>query len=353
MTDASSRIAVVILNWNGKSFLERFLPGVLLSCKGIAELIVADNSSSDDSVVFLRQNFPEVRIIELQENHGYTGGYNEALALVNSEYYILLNSDVEVEGDWINPVVRLMDSNKKIAACQPKILSQSTTDEFEYAGAAGGYIDKLGFPFCRGRIFNSIEKDNGQYDVSTPVFWASGACMFVRASAFHEFKGFDEHFFAHMEEIDLCWRLQNSGYEIWYCADSKVYHVGGGTLPKHNPKKTYLNFRNNLFLLYKNTSVKEFKKLIFYRRILDAIAAIKFLLSNGSKDCLAVFKAHRDFEKGKTRYRMQPSSTKNPEIQQNRMIYQKSILFAYYFRGIKKFSDLKGSLGNPVKAPEL
>ena len=348
MTEHSSRIAVVILNWNGKSFLERFLPGVLDSCKGAAELIVADNFSTDDSIEFLEKNFPEVRIIKLSKNNGYTGGYNEALAEVKSEYYVLLNSDVEVKGDWINPVIRLMDSNKQIAACQPKILSQSTPDEFEYAGAAGGFIDKLGFPFCRGRIFNSMEKDKGQYNDRCRIFWATGACIFVRASTFHEFSGFDDHFFAHMEEIDLCWRMQNAGYEIWYCAESTVYHVGGGTLPKHNPKKTYLNFRNNLFLLYKNVSETEFKKLIFYRQLLDGIAALKFLFSNSRMDCMAVYKAHRDFKIDKKRYQPGISQIKKPEIQQNRLIYQKSILFAYYLRGIKKFSDLKGSLGKSV-----
>jgi GT2 family glycosyltransferase len=342
MSSPTSRIAVVILNWNGVSFLEKYLPGVLKSCKGIAELIVADNASTDTSVEFIERNFPSVRIIKLPKNNGFTGGYNESLKLVNSEYYVLLNSDVEVKDDWISPVIRLMDSNKNIAACQPKILSQARPKEFEYAGAAGGYIDKYGYPFCRGRIFNSIEEDLGQYNDSRRIFWATGACMFVRANCFHELNGFDPHFFAHMEEIDLCWRMQQKGYEIWYCAESKVYHVGGGTLPKNNPKKTYYNFRNNLFLLYKNVPKAQFKKILFYRRIFDSIAALKFLISNGRADCSAVFRAHKDFNSGKKRYEGEYSDIHLSDIQSNKMVLQKSILFTYYMRGIQKFSELKG-----------
>ncbi len=336
------RVAVVILNWNGQSFLERFLPGITQSCRDRAELIVADNASTDNSIQFIEKNYPGIRIIRLSKNNGFTGGYNESLAQIKSEYYVLLNSDVEVKEDWISPVIRLMDSNKKIAACQPKILSQSKPDEFEYAGAAGGFIDRLGFPFCRGRIFNTLEKDNGQYDDNCRIFWATGACMFVRASCFHELNGFDNHFFAHMEEIDLCWRMQHAGYEIWYCADSKVYHVGGGSLPKENPKKTYFNFRNNLFLLFKNVPESEFKKLIFYRRILDTLAAIKFLISNSREDSLAVFRAHKDFQADKKRYAEGNKNMHLSEIQDNKLVYQKSILFSYYLLGLKKFTDLKG-----------
>lgn len=338
----NSRVSIVILNWNGQSFLEKFLPGILLSCRGVADLIVADNASTDESIPFLEKKFPEVQIIRLQKNEGFTGGYNQALAQVKSEYYILLNSDVEVKDDWINPVIQLLDSNKNIAACQPKILSQFIPDEFEYAGAAGGFIDKYGFPFCRGRIFNNLEKDYGQYDENCRIFWATGACMFIRASVFHEMNGFDNYFFAHMEEIDLCWRMQNAGYEIWYCGQSKVYHVGGGTLPKHNPKKTYLNFRNNLFLLYKNLPKQTFDRIMLYRKIFDTIAAFKFLFSNGIKDSMAVLKAHKDFHSGKNRYDESATTLYRSDIQYNNLIYPKSILFEYYLKGLKKFSELKG-----------
>ncbi len=342
MTGTPSRVAVVILNWNGKSFLEKFLPGVLESCRDTADLIVADNCSNDDSVAFVREHFPEVRIIQLDKNNGYTGGYNDALLQVKSEYYVLLNSDVEVKDDWITPVIRLMDSNKKIAACQPKILSHAEPDAFEYAGAAGGFIDKYGFPFCRGRIFQSIEKDSGQYDNSRRIFWATGACMFIRAECFHEFSGFDRDFFAHMEEIDLCWRLQHEGYEIWYCAESKVYHVGGGTLPKNNPQKTYLNYRNNLFLLYKNLPPVQFRKVFFFRKIVDFIAALKFLQTNGTEDCKAVFRAHRDFQKDKWKYEARHNGLQSTDFQANNLIYPSSILFSYFIRRQRKFSELKG-----------
>lgn len=342
MIDSNSRISVVILNWNGLTFLEKFLPGIFKSCQGIAELIVADNASTDKSLDYIEKNYPEIRIIRLLKNSGYTGGYNDALSQVKSEYYVLLNSDVEVKGDWISPVIRLMDSNKNIAACQPKILSQSQADEFEYAGAAGGFIDKFGFPFCRGRIFNTLEKDHGQYNNNCRIFWATGACMFIRSSCFHEFEGFDNDFFAHMEEIDLCWRMQHAGYEIWYCADSTVYHVGGGTLPKNNPKKTYLNFRNNLFLLYKNVPEKQFRKMFVYRKVFDSIAALKFLFSNGWPDFLAVFRAHSDFQKGKKRYTKMHLNLNGHDSQADTCVYQKSILWAYYLGSSKKFSDLKG-----------
>ena len=248
----SVRIAVVILNWNGRHFLEKFLPDVIRFSSDDASVVVADNASTDDSVEYLKKNFPSVRIILNEKNEGFTGGYNRALEKVEAEFYVLLNSDVEVTQDWLKPLLRLMDANKKIAACQPKILSYHEKDKFEYAGAGGGFIDKNGYPFCRGRIFSELETDHHQFDDERPVFWATGACMFVRASVYHELKGLDENFFAHMEEIDLCWRMQRAGYEVYYCGKSTVYHVGGGTLPKNNPRKTYLNFRNNLITFTKN-----------------------------------------------------------------------------------------------------
>lgn len=248
------KTAVVILNWNGRKFLKKFLPDVIKFSKKDAEVIVADNASTDDSVAVLKADFPEIRIIENKSNGGFAKGYNQALKLIDAEYYILLNSDIEVTENWINPVIELMESDKNIAACQPKIRSYHEKEKFEYAGAAGGFIDKFGYPFCRGRIFQSLEEDKGQYDDTVEIFWATGAALFIRAELYHKLGGMDDDFFAHMEEIDLCWRLKNEGYKIMYCPKSTVYHVGGGTLPTSSSWKTYLNFRNNFFLIYKNHS---------------------------------------------------------------------------------------------------
>nr|MBP8033086.1 glycosyltransferase family 2 protein [Bacteroidia bacterium] len=249
----SSKVAVVILNWNGKPFLEKFLPTVLQYSSG-AQIIVADNQSSDDSVAFLKTQFPQVSVILNPSNDGFATGYNLALKQVKAEYYVLLNSDVEVTENWLQPIIKLMDENLKVAACQPKILDYNHPSKFEYAGAAGGFIDKYGYPFCRGRIFNVLEEDKAQYDTAKEVFWATGACMFVRAEAFWKVGGFDDDYFAHMEEIDVCWRMKNIGYQIYVEPSSKVYHVGGGTLNKLSPRKTFLNFRNNLTTLTKNAS---------------------------------------------------------------------------------------------------
>ncbi|MCB0509691.1 MAG: glycosyltransferase family 2 protein, partial [Bacteroidetes bacterium] len=247
------RVAIVILNWNGKHWLEKFLASVLTySDPSFCDVIVADNASTDNSLEFLKENFPDVQTIVFEKNHGFTGGYNRALKSLEHEYFVLLNSDIEVSKNWIEPIIRLMDGDKLIAACQPKILDYNKRDYFEYAGASGGYIDFLGYPFCRGRIFDALEKDEGQYDDAKRVFWASGACLFVRSEVYKKLGGLDEYFFAHMEEIDLCWRMQNEGYHVWVEPLSKVYHVGGGTLQSDSPKKTYLNFRNNLFLILKN-----------------------------------------------------------------------------------------------------
>jgi GT2 family glycosyltransferase len=326
--------AIVILNWNGKHFLETFLPSVVNNSRS-AEVIVADNGSTDDSISFLEKNFPSVRIIRLDKNLGFTGGYNAALKQVQADYYVLLNSDVQVTAGWIEPIVQLMEADKSIGAMQPKLLSFHSPDGFEYAGAAGGFIDKYGYPFCRGRIFLSLEKDNHQYDDDAEIFWATGACMFVRASAFHLVNGFDENFFAHMEEIDLCWRMRSSGYSIHYCGRSTVYHVGAGTLLKSNPKKTYLNFRNNLFLLYKNLDSKTFSDIYLFRIIFDSIAAIRFLFgSGGYKEMMAVIDAHRDF------HRQKKSLVRSASISRKH-IYPKSILFDYYLGGKKTFSSLE------------
>lgn len=290
------KVSVVILNYNGKSWVEKFLPNVIAhTTYPNSEIIIADNASTDDSVAFMQQHYPAIRLIQNHTNTGYAGGYNEALKQVNSDYYVLLNSDVEVTAGWIEHVMDFMMKDNTMAACQPKILSYYEKSKFEYAGAAGGFIDKYGYPFCRGRIFNSSEPDNGQYNQSGEVFWASGACLFIRADLYHSTGGLDEDFFAHMEEIDLCWRLKNLGYKIGYCAESVVYHVGGGTLHKSNPRKTFLNFRNSRSLLHKNLTKKLLKNVNFIRNILDRIAWLKIKITDTQEDADAVINALRDY----------------------------------------------------------
>jgi GT2 family glycosyltransferase len=335
------KVSVVILNWNGKKFLSDFLPKVIAYSKDIATVIVADNASTDDSVSFLKQTFPEIRIIQNPENGGFAKGYNDALKQVESDYFILLNSDVEVSPGWIEPLLARLEADQQIGAAQPKMLDYYKRDHFEYAGAAGGFIDSLGYPFCRGRIFSSLEKDNGQYNTDAEIFWATGACMMVRAEVFKKLGGFDEEYFAHMEEIDLCWRIRHAGYKIICCPASAVYHVGGGTLPKSNSRKTYLNFRNNLITVYKNSLGKGLLLKILGRLILDGVAALKFLIEGHPKDFLAVAKAHFYF------YRTIPKQRKKRKaIQKNicdpdqTYIFPKSIVSAFYLRGIQKFSDL-------------
>ena len=334
------KIAIVILNWNGKEMLEQFLPFVISHSEG-ASICIADNASSDDSVSFLRKEFPRIRIIQNKSNDGYSSGYNEALRQIEAEYYILLNSDVEVSPNWLTPIISMMDEDRSIAACQPKILSFNNKSMFEYAGAAGGFIDKDGYMFCRGRIFNHFEMDEGQYNGNTEIFWASGACLFIRADLFHEVDGLDSDFFAHMEEIDLCWRLKNKGYRIMYNSESIVYHVGGGTLSKNNPVKTYLNFRNNLYLLTKNYFQGNYALKLFYRLILDGLASIKFLFDGHPDHSVAVLKAHFSFYRNFNRFYKKRRKVKkevssyNPKGQ-----YKKSIVFHYFIKGIRKFSDL-------------
>lgn len=340
INENSSKCAVVILNWNGRAYLEKFLPSVIQFSQG-AEVIVADNNSTDDSLAFLTTHFPSVTIIRNSENGGYAKGYNDALQKVCTDFYVLLNSDVEVTANWLAPVLSIMQADPDVAACQPKILDYNNRGSFEYAGAAGGFIDKFGYPFCRGRIFDLYEQDNGQYSDSREIFWATGACLFIRASAFHSQKGFDEDFFAHMEEIDLCWRLKNEGHKIFYCGESTVYHVGGGTLNKLSPKKTYLNFRNNLILLCKNHSSRFFRIKLFLRMILDGIAGVKFLLSGDASHCKAVIHAHFSFYKS---FRKTLSKRKILKARIKKYatscIYTKSIVADYYLRGKKKFSSL-------------
>ncbi|MDP4289713.1 MAG: glycosyltransferase family 2 protein [Bacteroidota bacterium] len=330
------KTAVVILNWNGKRFLKQFLPQVISRSNDQAAIIVADNASTDDSVEMLKQNFPEIEIIINPTNSGYAGGYNQALKQVDAEYYILLNSDIEVGENWIEPVIAMMDADKSIAACQPKIRSYIDHESFEYAGAAGGFIDTFGYPFCRGRLFQTIEKDNGQFDDPCEIFWATGACMFVRADIFHTAGGFDTDFFAHMEEIDLCWRIKNMNYKIMYCPDSVVYHIGGGTLPKNSPRKTYLNIRNNLFLLLKNLPVSRLFAILFARFILDGIASIKFLIDGGIGDFMAVLKAHLSFYAHFNKMRRKRNSTQS----QHTGIFHGNVVWEYYVMRRHTFREL-------------
>lgn len=289
------KIAVVILNWNGKQLLEQFLPSVVKHSEE-AIVYVADNASTDDSIDFVKSHFPSVKIIQNKVNGGYAKGYNDALEGIKADIFCLLNNDVEVTENWLTPVIELFINEPTTAIVQPKLLDFNRKDYFEYAGAAGGFIDKFGYPYCRGRIFNTIEKDVGQYNDITEIFWASGACLFVRSSVFKELNGFDESFFAHMEEIDFCWRAKNCGYVIKYTGHSKVYHLGGATLSNTNPKKTYLNFRNSMYTLTKNAKGNLFS-LIFIRLILDGIAGLKFMLEFKYNHVLAIIKAHIVFYK--------------------------------------------------------
>lgn len=335
------KVAVVILNWNGKKFLEQFLPSVVSCTSSSAEIIVADNASTDDSVSFLKENFPKIRVIENTTNGGFSKGYNDALKKIEAEYYVLLNSDVEVTPGWIDAVINSMDADSSIAACQPKVKDFNNKSHFEYAGAAGGYIDKFGYPFCRGRILDNLEEDKGQYNDAREVFWATGACLFIRAEYYHKVGGLDEDFFAHMEEIDLCWRLKNAGYKIMYCPDSEVFHVGGGTLNKTSPHKTYLNFRNNLILLFKNHSPQYFIVKMLIRFILDGVAGVKFLLSGEIPHMMAVVRAHFSFYKTLgTTIKKRRLLKSQIEKETTSAVYLHSIIADYYLRGKKTFTEV-------------
>lgn len=332
-------VAVVILNWNGKHFLEKFLPSVLASSYKNYKVIVADNASSDDSVSFLKQYFPSVEIIINPENGGFAKGYNMALAQVKADYFVLLNSDVEVTENWIEPVISLMENDKGIGACQPKVLDEKNKSKFEYAGASGGWIDRFGYPFARGRVLEFLEEDKLQYENAEPCFWATGAALFVRASVYKELQGLDEYFFAHQEEIDLCWRMQRSGHKVFVQPASVVYHVGGGTLPKGNSRKTYLNFRNNLIMLWKNMHASELIWKLPVRIGLDAVAAWKGLLGGDLGYFIAVAKAHLHFVKWIAADRRKSLFA----IEKNRSIYGKyrgCILWEYYVKKKKTFSEI-------------
>ena len=337
------KTAVVILNWNGKELLEQYLPGVLqYSTNPEVRVYVADNGSTDDSVDYIKKHHTEAEIISLDTNYGFAEGYNKALAQVKASYYVLLNSDVEVTPGWLNPLISLMDKNTSIAACMPKIMDFNQREKFEYAGAAGGFIDKFGYPFCRGRILNEIETDTGQYDDTREIFWATGACMVVRACLYHKAGGLDKDFFAHMEEIDLCWRLKNMGYNIYYSADSVVYHLGGGTLHKTHPRKTYLNFRNNLYLLYKNLPPNQWFFTISRRLFLDFIAAIKFLFSLEPGNFISVFRAHFAFLINFRKFvlKRKQNLQKFTDFYHAQM-YKKCIVFDFFLRKKKIFRELQ------------
>lgn len=331
-------IAVVILNWNGRSMLERFLPSVLKYSSPQASVIVADNGSTDDSLPFLQEHYPEVPVLRLDKNYGFAEGYNKALAQVEADYYVLLNSDVECTQGWIEPVIEMMEQDDKVAIAQPKLLMYDRRDTFEYAGAAGGFIDSYGYPFCRGRLFSTLEQDHGQYDDECDIFWASGAAMFVRASVYHELGGLDGDFFAHMEEIDFCWRAKNAGYRVRYSPRSVVYHVGGGTLPKSSPFKTRLNFRNNLSMLYKNLPEARLKSVIRRRLVLDGIAAVKFLLQGHLGEFKAVRTAHREFHEMRPALEAKRRALKQQTVPE---IYPRLLLVDYYFLRCTLFTALR------------
>ena len=334
--------AIVILNWNGEKFLQQFLP-ILIENTLLpdVEIIVADNASTDASLSMLKDKFPIVRTIVLDKNYGFAGGYNKALALIEADYYVLLNSDVEVTSNWLEPLINYLNKNEEVAVCQPKILSYYRRTYFEHAGAAGGYIDRFGFPFCRGRILGVAEEDKGQYDSIVDIFWATGACFVIRSKIYWKVGGMDDEFFAHMEEIDLCWRLKSRGYRIVCIPESKVYHIGGGTLNAESPHKTYLNFRNNLLMLYKNLPNKLLKKIMYWRFVFDYAAAIQLFISGKPATAKSVFKARTDFKLMQPAFeekRKENILYSTSENQSN--ILQKSIVLEYYLKGKKTFNAL-------------
>jgi GT2 family glycosyltransferase len=335
-------VSIVILNWNGLGYLQKFLPTLVrFTSHPGAEIVVADNGSTDASMEFMEKEFPSIRTLRLEKNHGFSGGYNRALEQIEATYYLLLNSDIEVTEGWLDPLLKAMQDNPRVAACTPKILNYHRKSHFEYAGAAGGFIDRFGYPFCRGRIFDALEEDLGQYDQSTELFWGTGACLLVRSALWKKVGGLDEQFFAHMEEIDLCWRLKQLGHVILSVPSSKVFHVGGGTLERGHPMKTFLNFRNNLLLLYKNLPPKQRVSTLFVRMILDGISALRFLLQGAFKDFWAVIRAHRAFYGMKNSYTGTNSKNKtgNNHVIVNE-IYPGSIVADFFLLGKKSFEQL-------------
>ncbi len=331
------KTAVVILNWNGQKLLEQFLPSVINFSSEEATIYVADNASTDTSIRFVKEHYPSVKIIENAINGGYAKGYNDALQYVDADIYCLLNSDIEVTKNWLTPIINLFKKEENTAIIQPKLLDFKDKTKFEYAGAGGGFIDLFGYPYCRGRVFNHLEKDNGQFNDVSEIFWASGACLFIRSKVYHQLDGFDEDYFAHQEEIDLCWRAQNKGYQVKYVGSSTVYHVGGATLQETNPNKTFLNFRNSLLNVTKNVPKKWFLFVVFSRLLLDGIAGIKFLIELRPIHTWAIVKAHFSF------YRYFNTFLKKRKKLQKKSDYNlhTSVVWQYFALGRKKFEDLK------------
>ena len=328
------KIAVVILNWNGEKLLKQFLPSVI-SFSSEAKIYVADNASTDNSLEVIKNQFPSVTIIQNDANYGFAKGYNVALQNIEEKYLCLLNSDVEVTQNWLTPILSLFENNPEVGIIQPKILDYKNKAYFEYAGAAGGYIDKFGYPFCRGRIFDNVEKDNGQYDDEQTIFWASGACFFIRKDIFNQLNGFDDDFFAHQEEIDLCWRAINGGYKIKYTSKSVVFHVGGATLNEGNPRKTFLNFRNSLLMLLKNLPKKELFSIIFSRLCMDGLAGIQFVFKGKFKHSFAIIKAHFSFYS-----LINKTLKKRTSLQLKNYYYTKSIVYQYFVKNGKVFDKI-------------
>lgn len=339
------KVAVVIIHWNRKNLLEQFLPFVCASTYPNLEIVLADNHSTDDSVAYVKANFPNVTIVQNDDNYGYAGGYNHALKQVEADYYVLLNNDIEVPQHWIEPVIKVMEQDLTIGACQPKMLDFKNRKSFEYAGACGGYMDRLGYVFCRGRLFEVLEEDKGQYDTEAEIFWATGACLFVRASLFHEAGGFDENFFAHMEEVDLCWRIQLMGYKLKVIPSSFVYHVGGGTLNKMSSQKTYLNFRNNLIMLTKNLPWPTLLWLIPVRSTLDLLSSIFFLLNGFPSHSGAVHRAHADyFFKFLKWWRLRKDVQSIVKNENFSGVYHGSVVAEHFIGKKKYFSDLRRAI---------
>jgi GT2 family glycosyltransferase len=335
------KIAIVILNWNGLELLKKFLPSVISNTLQDATIYIADNGSEDGSIEWIRNNHPEIILIDNKSNYGFAEGYNRALKSIDSEYYVLLNSDVEVVKNWTYPVIQYMDGNPEVAACQPKILSYADKGKFEHAGAAGGFIDKYGYPFCRGRVFNHIESDDNQYNTVTDIFWASGACLFIRSEAWKIAGGFDSDFFAHMEEIDLCWRLLSLDFKIKYIPESTVYHLGGGTLSYNSPAKIYYNFRNNLFILHKNLPERKFRAIIVKRMILDGIAGLRFILYLNLTAFWQVFRSHIAYYKSiPALNRKRRAIVKDGHSYPEELILNKSLVMDFYIRKRKVFSEI-------------
>ena len=336
------KAAIVILNWNGAHMMRRFMPSVIEHSAHTADIIVADNASTDDSLAMLKHEFPTVRVITLSRNYGFAGGYNHALKQVDNEYYMLLNSDVEVTPHWIDTLTDFMDTHAEAAACQPKLRAEHSRQMFEYAGASGGFIDRYGYPFCRGRIFDTVETDNGQYDDTCEVLWATGACLLIRRADYWQAGGLDERFFAHNEEIDLCWRLCNLGRKIYCVPASTVYHVGGGTLPKGNPMKTYLNFRNNLTMLYKNLPDNELAHVMRVRWWLDYVAAFKSLIADRNwGEFRAILRGRKAYKAWRNDFAADRKAIQaSRRVAQDTMRKPYSILWQYYARGIRAYSNL-------------